>query len=246
MDFAREHLKQLGWQEGDGLGKGRNGIAEALKPKLKFDTTGIGHDPAKEFTHTWWSEAYNTAAANVTVNEASDGCQLATSNTKKKKKKKVVKSAYSNFVTGGTLVGSSVTGGGEADGEGPEEAAPAESRLSDEQLLAACGGRTAHKGARHGHKMARLTGQKPAEEDVTMKKKKKRKADEGEDPSSAILDNDDLGSAAVDCLKSEKKKKKRKKPDLDAVDESIAEDGSTVVSTSERRKKKKQKSQASS
>ncbi|XP_043194553.1 G patch domain-containing protein 4-like isoform X1 [Amphibalanus amphitrite] len=261
MDFAREHLKQLGWQEGDGLGKGRNGIAEALKPKLKFDTTGIGHDPAKEFTHTWWSEAYNTAAANVTVNEASDGCQLATSNTKKKKKKKVVKSAYSNFVTGGTLVGSSVTGGGEADGEGPEEAAPVESRLSDEQLLAACGGRTAHKGARHGHKMdgklarivaqeaailARLTGQKPADEDVTKRKKKKRKADVGEDPTSAILDNDDLGSAVVGCLKSEKKKKKRKKPDLDAVDESIAEDGSTVVSTSERRKKKKQKSQASS
>ncbi|KAF0286888.1 G patch domain-containing protein 4 [Amphibalanus amphitrite] len=86
--------------------------------------------------------------------------------TKKKKKKKVVKSAYSNFVTGGTLVGSSVTGGGEADGEGPEEAAPAESRLSDEQLLAACGGRTAHKGARHGHKMdgklARIVAQEAA------------------------------------------------------------------------------------
>lgn len=162
MEFAREHLKQLGWQEGAGLGKECHGITEALKPKLKFDTSGIGHDLAREFTHAWWSEAYNTAANNFSVTEAQDGCQVTTKTTKKKKckKQKREKTAYSNFIAGGTLVGATIENGVDEVGDpgGAAESAALASlaegdELSDEQLLAACGGRTAHKGARHGHKM---------------------------------------------------------------------------------------------
>lgn len=52
---------------GKGLGKNEDGIDRALKPKLKFDTTGLGHDPGKEFTNKWWESAYNSAANNIDV-----------------------------------------------------------------------------------------------------------------------------------------------------------------------------------
>ena len=265
MDFAREHLKQLGWQEGDGLGRGRDGIAEALKPKLKFDNCGIGHDPAKEFTHTWWSEAYNSAAANVTVTEATDGCQLTAvkrGKKKKKKEKKPAKSMYSNFVTGGTLVGDHVSGGGAADGEGTEgeEEAAVESRLSDEQLLAACGGRTAHKGARHGHRMdgklarivaqeaaiiARLQGREPAEEAPAKKKKKKRKNEEVEESCPGGLDRSDVDASLLDGVKT-KKRKKEKKCDVEPVNNTANDESGAKDALSEKKKKKKRKSQADS
>ena len=42
-------------------------MSEPIKPSLKFDKTGVGHDPAKEFTDTWWSDAYKQAADNVVI-----------------------------------------------------------------------------------------------------------------------------------------------------------------------------------
>ena len=262
MEFAREHLKQLGWQEGGGLGREQHGITEALKPKLKFDNCGIGHDPAKEFTHTWWSEAYNSAASNLTVTEASDGVQLAGKPKKKKKKKKekkALKSTYSNFVTGGMLMGDRITGDRGSDGEAAaEEETGTEdstaSRLSDEQLLEACGGRTAHKGARHGHKMdgklARIMAQEAVilaklqsgkgEEAVTKKKKKKRKHEQVEDSQSADAECK-MNSAETNGLKIEKKKKKKRKlDDGDAVEVSTNDD-SIDTSLPELKKQKKKK-----
>ena len=46
-------IKQ-GWSMGQGLGKESQGIAEPIKASLKFDTAGIGHDIAKQFTNNWW------------------------------------------------------------------------------------------------------------------------------------------------------------------------------------------------
>lgn len=89
MDFARKQLEKYGWAEGNsifsnviswfqitlttkcvlgkGLGKKEDGISNALKPKLKFDNTGIGHDPAEEFTNDWWNNVYNSAINNIEV-----------------------------------------------------------------------------------------------------------------------------------------------------------------------------------
>ena len=52
---------------GQGLGKYSQGMSEPIKPSLKFDKTGVGHDPAKEFTDTWWSDAYKQAADKVVI-----------------------------------------------------------------------------------------------------------------------------------------------------------------------------------
>ena len=55
---------------GMGLGKNEAGMKEPLRPKLKFDYSGIGHDPWKELTSNWWSNVYDTAAAKVIVSPA--------------------------------------------------------------------------------------------------------------------------------------------------------------------------------
>jgi hypothetical protein len=52
---------------GKGLGRNESGITEALKPKLKSDTQGLGHDASEQFTHHWWEHAFNKAANNIQV-----------------------------------------------------------------------------------------------------------------------------------------------------------------------------------
>lgn len=54
--------------EGEGIGKNSDGIAKPIKASLKFDSAGLGHDRAKEFTNHWWSNAFNNAAKNIDVN----------------------------------------------------------------------------------------------------------------------------------------------------------------------------------
>ena len=49
MEFARALLEKHGWTEGKGLGKQEHGRAEALRPKLKFDTRGIGETGSNNF-----------------------------------------------------------------------------------------------------------------------------------------------------------------------------------------------------
>ena len=57
MEFAMAHMQGKGWSSGDGLGRNKQviimkkylkyflfqGITDAIKPKLKFDQTGVGH-----------------------------------------------------------------------------------------------------------------------------------------------------------------------------------------------------------
>ena len=44
QDFAYSHMERWGWNQGVGLGKHNQGIVDAIKPKLKFDQTGVGHN----------------------------------------------------------------------------------------------------------------------------------------------------------------------------------------------------------
>ena len=49
--FAEKLMRKQGWTDGQGLGRQEQGIVDPIKATLKFDTTGIGHDIAKEFTN---------------------------------------------------------------------------------------------------------------------------------------------------------------------------------------------------
>ena len=64
---AVSQLTKHGWTEGNGLGRNEHGMAEAIKVNLKFDTRGVGHDAAEEFTYHWWDHAFNKAASSIKV-----------------------------------------------------------------------------------------------------------------------------------------------------------------------------------
>uniref|UniRef100_H0YZK8 G patch domain-containing protein 4 n=1 Tax=Taeniopygia guttata TaxID=59729 RepID=H0YZK8_TAEGU len=67
MLFAETQLRRHGWRRGQGLGRREDGIAEAIRVKVKCDTAGVGHDAAEPFTFHWWDHVFNQAAANIAV-----------------------------------------------------------------------------------------------------------------------------------------------------------------------------------
>ncbi|KAF7238390.1 G patch domain-containing protein 4 [Varanus komodoensis] len=179
LKFAEKQLKKHGWKKGKGLGKQENGISEAIKVKVKCDTAGVGHNSAEQFSYHWWDHLFNSAAANLSIEAEQGGvrvkevsAQAAPVTNKKPRKAQGQKNMlYGRFVKAATL-----TSGGE---ESLNPVHPSDSsdeddrldlstarRLTDEELVQACGGRTAHKGARHGltmaAKLARLEEQEKA------------------------------------------------------------------------------------
>ena len=99
-----------------------------------------------------------------------DKSDLSTKKMRKKARKEMRNKLYSNFVRSGTLTGGKMTS------EEPDEEMEVTKdlskikELSDEQLVAACNGLTAHKGARHGHNMkAKLDRIAEAEREFMLK-----------------------------------------------------------------------------
>ncbi|KAL0809551.1 hypothetical protein ABMA28_011084 [Loxostege sticticalis] len=228
MDFARKQLEKYGWTDGKGLGKHENGISEALKPKLKRSVTGIGHDAASDFTEHWWTQLYNKAAGNVEVEEENgktkkiktkeDEFEITNSTWKIKRKKKESDDQdeqYKDYfvrkavLTGGGAKTENVSG---TESEDEEKETKDVFKMTDEELFAACEGRTAHKGARHGlkatGKLARIAQQEqmlltqPQYNGYSHAKKVKK--------SSGDQNAEDSNENGVDNSSSIKTKKKKK------------------------------------
>lgn len=240
MDFARKILENYGWKEGDGLGKNKNGIAKPLKASLKFDNAGFGADQAADdFNNHWWERVFNEAATNVSVSQEGERVRMALKDKdssveistkgysikKLKKLKKVSgescsKSSYDNFLRAATLTnqGSEIENADKIDVNDIEVSKV--NVLTDEELFKACGGRTAHKGARHGLKLSgKLSRIEQQEEELLAKMMAKR---------SSLIENDKhsknelaITSANVpeectyqnkeECAKEHKVKKKKRK-----------------------------------
>ncbi|XP_032525461.2 G patch domain-containing protein 4 [Danaus plexippus] len=222
MDFARKQLEKYGWTDGKGLGKNENGISEALKPKLKRSVTGIGYDAAQDFTEHWWSALYDKAASNVEVEEKNgktkkikqkdNDFEITNSTWKlKKKSKDKEEKEYSEFFIKTAVID---TGGTKNTKVTVSDSDENDDRkiitMTDEELFAACQGRTAHKGARHGlralGKLARIEQQ----EKMLLKQTKyegysHRKVLE-KDIDTVVKDTN-LNSDAVNTFKKKKKKK---------------------------------------
>ncbi|XP_014910735.1 G patch domain-containing protein 4 [Poecilia latipinna] len=250
LKFAEQLLLSHGWERGKGLGRAENGISEAIKVKVKCDKGGIGHREGEQFSFHWWDHVFNKASSSLQVEASQNGIKLkktseegeeeegAISNKKPRKSLQNKSKLYGRFVKSATLLSGQ---------EEPEPKAPSSdssssdeeeeqkldlsssTRLSDADLMKVCGGRTAHKGARHGltmsAKLARLeqqeaefltkygkknqTGSSPAVCDTathpeeTSHKKKKKKCTE----SCGELNGDESPETR---FQAEKKKKKRK------------------------------------
>lgn len=126
----------------------------------------MGTDPSKDLTDRWWERVYNESSKNIVVSNKKDnitvdlidkdGVEVTNkSYSMKKLKEKNISMTYGCFLKSATKLAN----------VGIEEDLPdciqtddiafnaAPKALTDEELFAACGGRTAHKGARHGLKL---------------------------------------------------------------------------------------------
>jgi len=208
---------------------------------------------------------FNKAAKSVKVEDKegevrvdfnSDKSELSTKKMRKKAQKEMKNKLYSNFVKSGTLMG------GKMEEEENLEATFVEDKdmsklkeLTDEELVAACGGRTAHKGSRHGHKMtAKLDRiaeaereymenynkkiQESAKEPTEKRKKKKKSKHKDEDPNIEKSRDDTERLANCDEASSEIKTKKKKKKQSTDVPDSIEEDLEPVKKKKKRKKEK--------
>uniref|UniRef100_A0A8C5WFS4 G patch domain-containing protein 4 n=1 Tax=Leptobrachium leishanense TaxID=445787 RepID=A0A8C5WFS4_9ANUR len=196
MRFAEEQLQRHGWTEGKGLGKRESGISKAIKVKVKCDKAGVGHDSAEQFTFHWWDHVFNKTAASISVEADQDGVQVKKMEgdctvTNKKPRKALGRNnmLYGRFIKSATLLS-----GGEAPGEKPSSSESSDTededekldlssatKMTDEDLIKVCGGRTAHKGARHGltmsAKLSRLEEQERAFLEKYSKKEDKKKTE---------------------------------------------------------------------
>ncbi|XP_041094925.1 G patch domain-containing protein 4 isoform X1 [Polyodon spathula] len=172
LQFAERQLLRHGWEQGKGLGKRENGISEAIKVKVKCDKSGVGHREGEQFTFHWWDHVFNKASSNLAVEASEGGVQLkklaeekgGITNKKPRSAELGKAKLYGRFVKSATLLsgGEQVeeravdSGSSDSDSSDEDEKLDLSSctRLSDADLVKACGGRTAHKGARHGFKMS--------------------------------------------------------------------------------------------
>lgn len=142
------------------MGKNNSGITVPIKANFKFDTSGFGSQTQNPDTgNNWWERVYNESLQNIKVNSDSDQVSMNVVDkdaveltTKTYSMKKVQENhgnmTYGSFLKSSTLlanVGEEVPLPGHITTE-DIEIQNSVNCLSDEALLAACEGRTAHKG----------------------------------------------------------------------------------------------------
>lgn len=198
--FARQQLEKYGWKEGKGLGREEGGMTEAFRPKLKFNSAGLGYDIAEEYKFHWWDHAFNKAVQNIEVTKAQDGSvQLVRKEELhvSKKKSPIDKKAkvYGTFVKGGTLVGEKEEKEN-LDREESEDKEDLSLSLTDEELFKLCGKRTGHKGARHGLTMSAKLARVAEQDQLLMENWTKSSEHFKQEPCNS---------------KTEKKKKKKQR-----------------------------------
>ncbi|XP_063437398.1 G patch domain-containing protein 4-like [Mytilus trossulus] len=224
--FARSQLAKHGWTEGSGLGKNESGITDAIKVKLKHDTAGVGHNKGDEFTFQWWDHVFNKAASSISVKSSDDGVavkKVGDSGPVSNKKTKTYNNKallYGQFVKGATL-----TNGNEDHIEEGVESSDEEeteklkmNRLMDDNMVDICGGMTAHKAARHGHKlsakMARVMEQEKQElEKLNRIKELKQNPGRKRTRSETLNDTEEDKTNQEENTSVKKKKKKKKNRD---------------------------------
>ncbi|XP_062521665.1 G patch domain-containing protein 4-like [Corticium candelabrum] len=148
MDFARRQLEKTGWKYGCGLGKHENGAAQPVKATIKMDTRGLGFDPGKEFSHDWWTMAFNKTAEKLSVTNTDSRSSVQVSQGRecssgKSGPKGGDLETYRGFVKESVVPVDS-----------PIKNVVTTEMVSDDELFLACGGRTAHRAARHGLKLS--------------------------------------------------------------------------------------------
>lgn len=279
-EFARDQLLKHGWEQGKGLGRKESGIKEAIKVQIKNDTAGVGHDPGQDFTFHWWDHVFNKAASNINVKTTEDGVSVTSGNNngpisnKKPTGSKTLDNKsllYGRFVKAATLTHeeglakeAKIASSSESE---DEDDYIKTTKMSDEDVFKVCGGRTAHKGARHGMKcngkLLRIQEQDRLHSEPEHKIKKQKKKSNDQDvtltePDPDIMNSkkhkkkkrrdkklkNELKDQCIDRIELEnkpRKKKKRKFEQTESAENSIHNDVSDKISNKESKKRRGKK-----
>ncbi|KAM3918693.1 G patch domain-containing protein 4 [Leptodactylus fuscus] len=248
MKFAEQQMQRHGWTEGKGLGKNEDGMSEAIKVKVKCDSAGVGHNPAEQFTFHWWDHVFNKTASSISVESNQDGVTVKKLSeddgpavSSKKPRKAML---HSNMLYGRFIKSATLTSGGEKPVEEPSSSSDSSdssededskldlssaTKLSDKDLMKICGGRTAHKGARHGLTMSAKLSRIEEQERAFMEKYGKKETNpQTTKPSSEV--------PSVEEMKGNDGKVHKKKKQRQSNEEDDPSDGEIP-----KKKKKKHK-----
>eukprot|EP01017_Pseudomicrothorax_dubius_P050676 TRINITY_DN9635_c0_g1_i3.p2 TRINITY_DN9635_c0_g1~~TRINITY_DN9635_c0_g1_i3.p2 ORF type:complete len:154 (+),score=30.43 TRINITY_DN9635_c0_g1_i3:58-519(+) len=68
-EIGMKLLQKMGWNQGDGLGKNRDGIKECIQVKRRDELVGLGTEKKGEFkwNDNWWEQTFNSAISKVGV-----------------------------------------------------------------------------------------------------------------------------------------------------------------------------------
>ncbi|XP_049638342.1 G patch domain-containing protein 4 [Suncus etruscus] len=235
MKFAEEQLLKHGWTQGKGLGRKENGITQALKVTLKQDTHGVGHDPAKEFTDHWWSDLFNRTAASMVVETNQDGVQIRRVSKETSRHNHPKPNAlYQKFVKVATLTSSGEKPVQDLEHYSEDNSSGTEPPkiLTDEMLLQACEGRTAHKAARLGITMKAKLARLEAQEQAFLAHL------QGQDPGSLSLKPESKAPK-----KKKKKRKEKEEKEVAVPEEQVQAEHPSCPEQSTRKSKKKKRQQ---
>ncbi|XP_029928779.1 G patch domain-containing protein 4 [Myripristis murdjan] len=275
LKFAEQQLLRHGWEHGKGLGREENGISKAIKVKVKCDKGGVGHKQGEQFTFHWWDHVFNKASASLQVESDQNGVKVKKtveeddegmiSNKRPTKAALAKAKLYGCFVKSATLLSgeeqpepkssnSDDSSSSDDDDDDDEQLdLSSTTKLSDDDLMKACGGRTAHKGARHGLTMSAKLARLEQQEAEFMAKYGKKSQSAAASP---VCVTPTTQSAAPSperqeetAQASQSKKTKRKKPAGDVCENGAALNGEALSESSEvdiRPKKKKKKKKENS
>ncbi|XP_032375415.1 G patch domain-containing protein 4 [Etheostoma spectabile] len=266
LKFAEQQLLRHGWEHGKGLGRGENGISEAIKVKVKCGKGGVGHKEGEQFTFHWWDHVFNKASSGLQVESDQNGIQLKKtmekdedegmiSNKKPRKATLAKAKLYGCFVKSATLLSGQeqpeLKSSSSDDSSGSEEEdqkldLSSTTKLSDADLMKACGGRTAHKGARHGLTMsAKLARLEQQEAEFMAKYGKKSQPVSaptlGVTLASTTSPSTDQRAERQEETVEDSQKKKMKKKRSKSVHEQNGDEGSERPGSDVKPHKKKEK-----
>ncbi|KAK7918620.1 hypothetical protein WMY93_009904 [Mugilogobius chulae] len=252
LQFAERQLLRHGWEHGKGLGRAENGISEAIKVKVKCDKGGIGHKEGDQFTFHWWDHVFNQTSASLQVESDHAGTKLhknssekegAISNKKPLKYSLAKDKLYGAFVKSATLVSgleqpwrTLLVTAAVVQMRMNRSGSVLDTKMSDAELVKACGGRTAHKGARHGLNMSAKLARLEQQEAEFMAKYGKKTQPEKEKKCDA-----DVNGASEENAVKMKKKKKKKSKDCETMESTSCLDQEESKQTEEVKRKKKKK-----
>ena len=219
--FAQKMLENMGWKEGEGLGKNASGITTHIKAKKREELQGIGQEKeaVKAQADTWWNSELEKTLYMIKQKKELKRKAAKEAKKKKKKKKKSGQSSSDDEDEDSTPLN--------IDEDALLQGFVDKGLPTDDQLFKATGG------ARLGMRAQRRANGKFA----------RAEGDAIKDAEANVVAEWDGMGAATFVGKKEERKRKRK---LEAEEEEKAKDVPVEKTETKEKKEKKEKKQKKS